>query len=73
MNFFDVLKKKLAEKGLAQAEVMAEIAYEAVKETALEVAAASPNNIVRAVVPGAVSVLDGMARNVIDKIDGQPG
>lgn len=73
MKFFDVLKEKLEEKGLPVVEQLAEKAYEAVKETALEVAAASPNNLVRALVPTGVMAIDGMVKDLVDKIDGQEG
>ena len=73
MNFFDILKQKLEAKGLPVVEQLAEKAYEAVKETALEYAAAHPNNLVRALVPTGVAAIDGMVNDVINKIDGQPG
>lgn len=73
MKFFDILKEKLKAKGMQQVEELAEVVYECVKETALEVAAASSNNIVRALVPPAVMALDGVAKDVVDKIDGQEG
>lgn len=73
MNFFEVLKKKLEAQGLPLVEQLAEKVWIAVKETALEVSAASPNNLVRAVVPGAVQAIDGMVNDLVNKIDGQEG
>ncbi len=73
MNFMEILKAKLEAKGMPVVEQLAEQVYEAVKETSLEVAAASSNALVKSLVPLAIASLDGVAKETLNKIDGQQG
>jgi hypothetical protein len=66
------LAEKLKEKGLPEVENMAVLAYQAIKEWAVESAALSENKIDDVLMP-ALSFLDGMILPAIDKIDGKEG
>lgn len=66
------LAEKLKQKGMPEIEDMAVIAYQAIKEWAIESAALSENKIDDVLMP-ALTFLDGMILPAIDKIDGQEG
>lgn len=66
------LAEKLKQKGMPEVEDMAVIAYQAIKEWAIESAALSENKIDDVLMP-ALTFLDGMILPAIDKIDGQEG
>lgn len=66
------LAEKLKEKGLPEVENMAVLAYQAIKEWAVESAALSENKIDDVLMP-ALSFLDKMILPAIDKIDGKEG
>ncbi len=70
---FKALEERLKARGLSALEGLAEIVVEETFAWTKESLAIHPNVLVKAIGVPAVDVLEPLAKNLVDKIDGQPG